>query len=205
MALGMQLMDEAERLESPMQRARTYRDGLLIAMLAARPIRRHSLSTLKVGINLLLTGNIYVLSVDSVNTKSGHAVEYPLPDTMPHYISRYLAEHRRRFPQADRHDRLWPSTKGGPLAGEAIYDIICRRTLEAFGFSIHPHLFRDIAATALAREAPDSILLARDLLTHASIDTTSRHYTQSSTLEAARVHGVTLDALRQVHGAKAGR
>src|SRR5207247_2452315 len=89
---------------------------------------------------------------------------------------------------ADRHDGLWPSSKGVPLSADAIYDIICRRTKEHFGFTIHPHLFRDIAANAIARAAPGSMLIARDLLTHASITTTSRHYIQANTLEAARQH-----------------
>ena len=43
----------------------------MIALLAARPLRRRSLSTLKVGKNLWLTGIAYVLSVDSIETSPG--------------------------------------------------------------------------------------------------------------------------------------
>ena len=194
--LGLRLMDQAERAVPSIDAARTYRDGLLIALLATRPLRRRSLASLKVGKNLTLEGTRFVLSIDEMDTKSGQAIEFPLPPAFTAYVQRYLEHHRRLFPGADRHDGLWASSKGTALCAEAIYDIFCRRTKEHFGFAIYPHLLRDIAATAIAREAPGSMLIARDLLTHASITTTSRYYVAANTLEAARQHGTTIEHLR---------
>ena len=45
----------------------------------------------------------------------------------------------------------------------------------------------------IAREAPQSLAIARDLLTHASVDTTLKHYTQANTLAAAREYQKALD------------
>ena len=55
------------------------------------------LSTLEVGKNLSLAGLAYVLSVDSNDTKSGHAIEYPLAQALTHYVQRYLEHYRQLF------------------------------------------------------------------------------------------------------------
>ena len=111
---------------------------------------------------------------------------------------RLPSDQRRRllFPKANTTQALWLSSKGGRLGDDALYDVICRRTKQAFGFAIHPHLFRDIAATAIAREAPGSLAVARDLLTHAKFETTQQYYTQARTADAARTHAEVLARLR---------
>ena len=111
-------------------------------------------------------------------------------------VSRYLTHYRPLFPRAKADAALWLSSKDGALGAGAIYDLVCRRTQTAFGFSIPPHLFRTIAATTIAREAPKKIAVARDLLTHAKLDTTLRHYAQAQTMQAARDHGALIAHLR---------
>jgi hypothetical protein len=91
---------------------------------------------------------------------------------------------------------MWLSTKGGALGADALHALVCRRTEDAFGFSIHPHLFRDIAVTAIAREAPQALSIARDLLTHAKLETTQHFYSQARTADAARAHADVLARLR---------
>ncbi len=173
--LGLALMDRAGAEARGGEQARQYRDGLLIALLATRPLRRRSLSELKIGTHLRQVGDSYVLALQGVNTKSGYPVEFPLPELLTPYMTRYLDQYRLRFPKAGDEQALWLSAKGGALSSDAIYTRICRRTKDAFGFAIHPHLFRDIAATTIAREAPQALTVARDLLTHANVQTTLRH------------------------------
>src|SRR5207245_2030464 len=81
---------------------------------------------------------------------------------------------------------LWISSKGGRLVDEAIHALVRRRTQTAFGIAIHPHLFRDIAATTIARAKPHALGLARDLLTHTNVETTANFYNQAKTSEASR-------------------
>ena len=61
---------------------------------------------------------------------------------------------------------------------------ITLRTREAFGKAICPHLFRDIAVTELVDSAPDEIGIAPDLLGHADLRTTRKHYIQAQGMVA---------------------
>jgi integrase len=58
------------------------------------------------------------------------------------------------------------------------------RTKETFGSAIWPHLFRDCAVTELVDSAPDDIGIAPDLLGHADLRTTARHYIKAKGLSA---------------------
>lgn len=62
--------------------------------------------------------------------------------------------------------------------------MIVARTTEAFGKPIYPHLFRDIAVTELVDTAPDEIGIAHDLLGHADLRTTRKHYIQAQGMVA---------------------
>ena len=50
----------------------------------------------------------------------------------------------------------------------------------AFGKAVWPHLFRDCAVTELVDCAPEEIGIAPDLLGHADLQTTQKHYIQAS-------------------------
>lgn len=199
--LGRGLMDSAEQVAQAGERVRQYRDGLIIALLVSRPLRRRSFSALELGRTLHVTAGRYVIELHEHDTKAGHPVCFDAPDWLTNYITRYLEQYRPLFPGARMTQALWLSSKGGSLGEDALYDLVCRRTREAFGFAIHPHLFRDIAATAFAREAPGSLDVARDLLTHAKFETTQQYYTQARTADAARV---LADALARLRGAHPG-
>jgi integrase/recombinase XerD len=194
--LGCTLMDGADAREHRLDRACQYRDGMLIALLAYRPLRRRSLAELRLDTHLRRIGSGYVLALQGENTKSGQAFEFPVPKPLAPYLTRYLEHYRLLFPHRQDEQALWLSGKGGALTGHAIYVRMCRRTETAFGTAINPHLFRDIAATTIAREAPEQLLVARDLLTHASVDTTLRHYAQAQSVMAARALAAAFEQRR---------
>jgi hypothetical protein len=56
--LGVKLMNEAEKAANlaPLRRALLYRDGLIIALLAADPLRRANISALEIGKTLVKDG-----------------------------------------------------------------------------------------------------------------------------------------------------
>lgn len=194
--LGEQLMDSADSATGKQERGRRYRDGLLIALLAMMPLRRRSLASLQIGRHLLQVAGRYLIELEAEDTKSGHSIEFDVPDVLTPRLTVYLERYRPLFPRAAAETALWLSSKGGPLGGDAIYDLVCRHTHDAFGVAIHPHLFRDIAVTAIAREAPEALAMARDLLTHAKSDTTQKYYSRAQTADAARRHAETLERLR---------
>jgi site-specific recombinase XerD len=194
--LGCALMDSAEESAHTSERARQFRDGLVIALLVSRPLRRRSFGALEIGRNLHFKAGRYVIELQEHDTKAGHPVCFDVPDGLTSYMTRYLETYRPLFSGARTSKALWLSAKGGRLGEDALYDLVCRRTREAFGFAIHPHLFRDIAATAIAREVPGSMLTARDLLTHAKLETTQQFYTQARTADAARTYAEVVARLR---------
>ena len=57
-ALGCRMLGEAGESDSgtPRQRALRYRDGLVVALLAARPLRRGNLAGLRLGHSLVRRG-----------------------------------------------------------------------------------------------------------------------------------------------------
>ena len=203
LALGEQLMDRADGEARPSERARLYRDGLLIVLLTRRPLRLRSLAALTCERHMQRVGDGYVIELDAQDTKSGHPVEFTVPAPLVPRIDTYLSRFRLLFPRAAQTSAFWLSSKGGPLCAEAIYNLVCRRTAKEFGFAINPHHFRNIAATTIAREAPAHVNVARDLLTHANFYTTFQFYCQAQTNAAAQRHGQTIEALRTAGGAGA--
>jgi integrase/recombinase XerD len=70
------------------------------------------------------------------------------------------------------------------MSSTAVRNQLESRTKAAFGKAIWPHLFRDCAVTELVDAAPEQIGLAPDLLGHASLGTTQRHYIQARGMAA---------------------
>jgi integrase/recombinase XerD len=65
------------------------------------------------------------------------------------------------------------------------------RTAQAFGKHVWPHLFRDCAVTELVDSAPEEMGIAADLLGHADLGTTRKHYIQAQGVVAhTRVQGL---------------
>ena len=197
--LGVRLMDEAEAdgIPGSLRQAIDYRDGLLIAFLAARPLRRRTLLSIRIGEHLSRDGDHWMLHLPAEATKTRRPIEIDLPRDLGPSLDRYLDCYRRRFKAADCHDALWASKNGRAMGGQALYRVITRRTAAAFGRPIHPHLFRDCAATTIAIRDPQHVRAAAQILGHSRLETAHRHYIQAGALEASRVHGDVIEALRQ--------
>jgi integrase len=112
------------------------------------------------------------------------------------YIDGWLQVHRTRLQLMARGEgqvggHLWLDRYGRPKRGAAIRTQIEIRTKQAFGRHVWPHLFRDCAVTELVDCAPEEIGIAPDLLGHADLATTKKHYIQAVGMKAhARVQEV---------------
>jgi site-specific recombinase XerD len=87
-------------------------------------------------------------------------------------INLYLTKFRTEIAGANKHQGLWPSAKGHPMSGGAIYDAVCRRTLEGLGFPVNLHRFRGAAGNLWSISDPMNVRGAKDLLGHTDFGTT---------------------------------
>jgi len=197
--LGIDLMEGADDVRcryNPQASATQYRDGLIIALLAARPIRLKNLAGLEIGRHLTKLDNIYWLRIEAEEVKNRKHIEVPVPETLTPYIEQYCAVYRPLLLGTSISDRLWISRLGTPLADSVIRYHIKNRTQKAFGHPITPHLFRDCAATSVAIGDPDHVHIAMNILGHHSLATTQQYYDQSKMLAAGRNYQSALGKLR---------
>ena len=195
-------MGKAEQQTTARRRAVMYRDGLIIAFLALRPLRRRNLARLDLGRTLVRRAEAWWIEIPPEDTKTRVPIEENWPAILIDPLERYLVEHRGLLSKAQGRwsvpvgAALWVSSDGSPMTEMAIYDRVRERTRDAYGKSVNPHLFRDAAATTLAIEAPADVHLAAPLLGHRSLSVTERHYQQARSLEAHRAYAEVLAARR---------
>ena len=201
--LGTRLMAVAESSPSTArQRAVDYRDGLMIALLAARPLRRRNFVRLELGRHLVHDQGSWRLQVPGEETKTGRPIALPFPTALAPALERYLAVHRpvlaalRGRWHQPAGTALWLSAHGSPITEMTFYDRIRQLTAAAFGAAVNPHLFRDAAATSLAIQDPAQVRIAAQILGHGSFATTERHYNLARSLDAGQAWQATLDRLR---------
>ncbi len=198
-SLGLSLMEEAEKAtdRDPLVIPQRYRDGLIIALLAARPVRIKNLAEIEIGHHLIRVDNTYWLRFDAEETKNNKHIDVPIPEVLTPHLERYRAVHRSILLATSTSNRLWISRFGTPLSVGTIRYHIKSKTEQAFGYPINPHLFRDCAATSIAIEDPDHVRIAASILGHNSLATTQRHYDQSNMLAAGRVYQAALGEMRK--------
>jgi integrase len=196
-ALGLQLMDEADRKDVIGKLdAFQYRDGLIIALLALIPLRRRTVTALRIGQHLLRCGDIWVLAIPAQDTKAGQPLDYPISEKLSAYIDRYLARFRDLIPGASKHSGVWASNQGRPMDDGAIYERVVQRTREGLGFPVNLHRFRHAAATFWSIYDPANVRGAKDLLGHSSFGTTEKHYIRSQSRLAGRALARAIEGRR---------
>jgi hypothetical protein len=79
--LGLTLMQDAERgvHKNPRKNACVYRDGLQIALLAMRPLRRKNFTDLALHRHLMREGAGWRVRIPVTETKTGEPVDVPFP------------------------------------------------------------------------------------------------------------------------------
>jgi integrase/recombinase XerD len=129
----------------------------------------------------------------------------PVPPELTPYVDGWLQVHRAALHSSGARKgqvggvggHLWLDRYGRPMRSATIRQQIETRTRQAFGKAIWPDLFRDCAVTELVDCAPEEIGIAPDLLGHADLQTTKKHYIQAVGMKAhVRVQEV-IAALRR--------
>jgi integrase/recombinase XerD len=195
--LGRRLVSEAESAvldgQVSLTAALDHRDGLVIWLLAVRPMRRRNLTDLEIGSTICLERDRYWVHIPGSAVKTGRPLDFPVPDTLTQVVDRHLDVFRprllaERFPATGTR-RLWIAATGTPLTDMGVFQAIAKRTKIGLGVSIPPHFFRDCAASSLYRASPENALAIAGVLGHSNLQTSKLHY----------VHGAQIAATVQLH------
>ena len=135
-ALGIELMDIAIAGANALgnttkAQALQYRDGLIIALLALIPLRRRTLAALRVGKQLVRSGQLWALEIPAEDTKTRCELDYEVSPELSERIDVYLSIIRCRIPGAD--NGLWASDQGRKMDHGSIYAAVCKRMVICVG------------------------------------------------------------------------
>lgn len=175
------------------------RDGTLICLLALMPVRRRALSELTLGTSLCVEGTQITICLDGSMTKNGPPWEAIVPEALRDILTVYLQRARPVLLArggADT-DAVWLGRNGTPLHINQFTRAITNRTAKLLGLGVSPHLFRDAAATTLARANPASAHLIKPILGHATKRIAEQHYIRADTIMAGRGLAVALANVKE--------
>jgi integrase/recombinase XerD len=167
--------------------AMLYRDGLIIAFLALIPLRSRTFAALRIGRQLRKIDDIWDLEIPPQDTKSRRPLDYSFTKELSDRIDMFINRFRRIFLESDSHASAWPSRLGNPMTADAIYGAVYRQTSKAFGFGVSLHRFRHAAASFWSIHDPNNVRGVKDLLGHASFNTTERYYVMTQSRLAGQV------------------
>lgn len=190
--LGLRLMAESASAGAQVRQSTMFRDGLMIAFLALCPLRGKNLAAMQIGTHLVKApdGKSWLVEFKASETKARRPIRLSWPAVLNGALEEWLVVHRPLLAQhigrwhLDAGQALWLSHDGSPLTHASIYCAITKRTRQAFGHPVNPHLFRDCAATTLGIVDPAHIHAAAPLLGHASLATTQAYYQQAEMYHA---------------------
>ena len=203
--LGLDLMANARTFDQvrPHQGMLEFRDGLAVALLAARPLRLANFLALKTGESLRFRGKKLWICFEASETKNCRTLELPFPTEIRPQYEQYLRVVRPYLAlgngmRGDRTEgRLWVSEVGRPLSRNALYTIVMKRTLQGLGKPLNPHLFRDCLATSIATERSDLIWTIPHMLGHWNSVTSETFYTHGAGVPEQAIFCEHIIRLRQ--------
>jgi integrase len=192
-------MEDAHRSEhlTPKARAIVFRDGLMVALLALRPLRRGNFAGVRLGQHLHKTPTGYRIEIPSEESKTGQLLETTIPEDLLPWLDQYLHLYRPILLGGAVNEHLWVSKKGRAYSPKHLGERITRITRRLVGVAVNPHLFRDCAATTIATVDPEHVRMVMSLLGHKTPLTAERYYNHARSLEAGRAHQENIRQLRE--------
>ncbi len=170
-AAALTELEQLPRSGLSTKQALAYRDALMLALLAARPLRVKNFSALELGRHLFDLEDGWLITIPAEETKTHQPVSFKLPGPLLSWFGRYLSEVRPLFPHAAGSSRLWLGKEGVMCDARSVYQRITKLTRRLFGTPINPHLLRDCAASSLAAVSADMARAGAPLLGHRQFST----------------------------------
>ena len=206
--LGKEVMDyirpSQDKRRTNVRPAMRYQAGLVIALLAARPLRIRNFQAITIGTSLRFDCGRYWLTFGPEETKAGGPIDEPLPDDLVPHLETFLRTWRpillrqtAKYSSAPPSKRLWLDRSGKAMIEHTLRLTIERYTGDRFGTALWPHLFRDCLLTSVATDQPDLMKISATLLGRTTLKTGEKHYNQAHMLDASRRYGMTILELRE--------
>ena len=165
---GRTLMAEAEIAKRPeFTRARMFRNGLMVALLAYCPIRLKNFAALEIGRSFVNVDGTWWIVLTAAETKEKREDERPVPEDLTASIERYLEIYRPILAGGKAGtNALWFAINGKPMSYASMGELIAETTGMTIGVAVSPHLFRTAGVTTLATRAGDKPHAGSALLHH---------------------------------------
>jgi len=192
---GLTLMTEAHYVmkQTPLRRARQFRNGLMVALLACHPMRLKNFAALELGRTLPKIEKNWWIVLPTAETKEKRQDERKIDPFLAPYLELYLEKYRPVLACEGRNLKLlWASSHGRSMTYKAIERAIKQTTLASIGVDVCPHLFRTAGASTVAVSAPEMPGLGAALLHHHDRRVTEERYNWVETVGAARSFGALI-------------
>jgi integrase/recombinase XerD len=201
-------MRQADAMDgiTDLRRATLYRDGLMVGVLIARPLRLRTFIAIELKRHLVARGDGFMLRFAPEDMKDKKAHEYALPRELVEPLQRYLKFHRPNLLQKKLSQRLWITRNGDPFTYGGFQRHLPALTAREFGEALRPHAFRHIAATTIAIEDPEHVSITAGVLGHATLAMSQKHYNLARGVEAnASYQEIMLGIRKAAEGRDRGR
>jgi len=188
---GLTLIAEAELATKlpKLTRARTVRNGLMLALLAHSPIRIKNFAALEIGRSIVKVDDTWWILLTASETKEKRADERQIEEDIGHAINKYLEIYRPILASdADKTNALWITINGQPMAQCSVGEVITETMRSTLGVAINPHLFRTAGVTTAAVHAGHNPHLGSALLHHRHPSVTLENYNRASSISASRAY-----------------
>jgi site-specific recombinase XerD len=184
---GLTLMAEAEIAKRPeLTRARMFRNGLMVALLAYCPIRLKNFAALEIGRSFVNEDGTWWIVLTAAETKEKREDERPAPEDLTSSIERYLQIYRPVLARGTAEaNAVWLAMDGTPMSYASMGELITETTRMTIGVAVSPHLFRSAGATTLATRVGDRPHAGSALLHHGP-NGPQENYNRASCITAGR-------------------
>jgi site-specific recombinase XerD len=192
---GLTLVAETQQFaKNDRDRARGVRNGLMIALLAHRPMRIKNFATLEIGRTFKQVQDSWWIALPRQSTKTKRLDERRVPEILNDAIDVYLKQSRPDLlGSREPTDFLWISSRTGRrMTTKNLGTLISKITYRTLGVDVSPHLFRTAAATTAAMYGGSTPHLASAVLGHTDSRVTEEHYTRATSIEAAKTYAAII-------------
>jgi site-specific recombinase XerD len=192
---GLTLVTEAKSIQKdPLRRAIGIRDGFMIALLRACPVRIKNFAALEIGTTFREEQGCWWITLPYGSTKTDVADQRHVPDYLNSVVELYLDAARSvLIGSRPATSFLWISSRTGQrYTIKNLGTQISKITLRTIGVDVSPRLFRTAAATTAALYGADVPHLASAVLGHSDPRVTEEHYIRATTVNAAKQYAAVL-------------
>ncbi|WP_170547160.1 site-specific integrase [Ruegeria arenilitoris] len=193
---------EGDQSFSDIKRAIHFRAGLMIAFLISRPVRRRTLLALTTDRHLRKTSEGFEVHLSAEDTKDKKERWFTLPKVLVQPMVSYLDIYRPVLLGSKTSNALWISQYGDPITPDGLSRELPKVAQRLLGVELRTHKFRHIAATTVAETDPEHVNIIRDILGHATLDMSQKHYNRATGLSACDDYQSLLQAKMKALGGK---